>query len=75
MVGEFGSNGTGKANWSGLVDYAKLNGWSVIGWAWNGDGSKPTKMNMISPYWGDRNACGVTNYTLTSYFNTIYNKL
>jgi hypothetical protein len=75
IVGEFGSEGRGSADWSGLVDYAKSKSWTVMGWAWNGDGSKPVKMNMINPYWGDRNVCGTTTYTVTTYFNTIYNKL
>jgi mannan endo-1,4-beta-mannosidase len=75
LVGEFGSNMRGSADWSGLVDHAKSKGWTVLGWCWNGDGTKPNKMNMISPYWGDRNACGTTNYTKHTYFNTIYNKL
>jgi mannan endo-1,4-beta-mannosidase len=75
MLGEFGSEGRGSADWSGLVDYAKSKGWPVIGWAWNGDGSKPVKMNMINPYWGDRNVCGTTNYTVSTYFNKVYGKL
>jgi mannan endo-1,4-beta-mannosidase len=75
IVGEFGSEGRGSADWSGLVDHAKSTGWTVLGWSWNGDGTKPVKMNMINPYWGDRNACGTTNYTVSTYFNTIYNKL
>jgi mannan endo-1,4-beta-mannosidase len=76
LVGEFGSGGRGSSDWSDLVDYAKSKGWTVLAWSWNGDGSKPTKMNMISPYWGDRNACSVTNYSInSSYFNIVYNKL
>jgi hypothetical protein len=75
IIGEFGSGGRGSTDWSGLVDYAKSKNWAVIGWAWNGDGSKPTKMNMASPYWGDKNGCKATTYSASSYFNTIYNKL
>lgn len=70
MLGEFGSDGTSGADWSGLVDYARSLGWSVLGWAWNGDGGN---MNMISPSWGE--SCSTTNYSPTSYFYTIYNKL
>jgi hypothetical protein len=73
LVGEFGSKASsGSADWSALVDHAKSKGWTVIGWAWNGDGS-PDPMNMISPYWG--NNCNVTSYSRTSYFNTVYDKL
>ncbi|HYC84854.1 MAG TPA: cellulase family glycosylhydrolase [Chryseosolibacter sp.] len=75
LIGEFGSNMRGSADWSGLVDHAKAKGWTVLGWAWNGDGSRPDKMNMTSPYWGERNACGTKNYTTSSYFNTVYSKL
>jgi hypothetical protein len=75
IVGEFGSGGNGSADWSGLVDHAKTLGWPIIGWAWNGDGTKRNPMNMISPFWGARNACGTTTFTTSSYFNTIYNKL
>ena len=76
IIGEFGSKGGGSADWSGLVDYAKGKGWSVIGWAWNGDGSSP-RMNMASPYWGDSNGCSTpgNGYTISSYFATIYQKL
>jgi mannan endo-1,4-beta-mannosidase len=70
MVGEFGNGGGGSVDWSALVDHARSKGWSVIGWAWNGDGGG---MNMISPYWG--NDCNATSYTKSSYFDTIYNKL
>lgn len=75
MLGEFGPYGSGSANWSTLVDHAKAKGWTVMGWCWNGDGSSPKKMNMISPYWGDRKGCSTTNYTKSSYWSIIYNKL
>lgn len=70
IVGEFGSGGTGSADWSGIVAYAKGKGYSVLGWAWNGDG---TGMNMVSPYWGDN--ATATTFTKSSYWSTIYNRL
>lgn len=73
LVGEFGSEGRGGADWSALVDHAKSLGWPVLGWAWNGDGSSPVMMNMVSPYWGDD--CSATAYSESSYFSTIYDKL
>lgn len=75
MVGEFGPYARGSADWSGLVDHAKALGWTVIGWAWNGDGTKPNKMNMASPYWGDNSGCSTSSFTKSSYFDIIYNKL
>lgn len=72
MLGEFGSGGSGSANWSGLVNHAKSLGWPVLGWAWNGDGSSDP-MNMSSPYWGD--SCSASSYSTTSYFDTVYDKL
>lgn len=72
IVGEFGSNMDGQADWSGLVDHATSLGWPVLGWAWNGDGSSDP-MNMTDPYWG--NNCGATSYTKTSYWSTVYDKL
>lgn len=72
MVGEFGSEMDGQADWSALVDHAKSLGWPVLGWAWNGDGSSPP-MNMVSPSWGDN--CGAASYSTASYFDTVYNKL
>jgi mannan endo-1,4-beta-mannosidase len=72
VIGEFGSERSGGADWSALIDHAKSKGWSILGWAWNGDDS-PAPMNMISPYWGDN--CNATSYTKTSYFDTIYDKL
>lgn len=69
MVGEFGT-GSGSANWSGLVDTARNSGWSVLGWAWNGDGGS---LNMVTPSWA-QNATG-TSFGKSSYFWTIYNKL
>ncbi|KAF0094689.1 MAG: glycoside hydrolase family 5 [Puniceicoccaceae bacterium 5H] len=70
IVGEFGSGNSGGADWSGLVDYAKSLGWTVIGWAWNGDGGS---MNMASPSWA--NNPYATSYSPSAYFNTVYDKL
>ena len=54
IVGEFGSKpSSGEADWSALVDHAKLLGWTVIAWAWNGDGGDEGQhfMNMMEPAW------------------------
>jgi mannan endo-1,4-beta-mannosidase len=72
ILGEFGDEGgdTNRADWFAIVDYAKSKGWTVLGWAWNGDGGH---MNMLNPSW-------VTNsypssFTKSWYFDVIYNKL
>ena len=72
ILGEFGSIGGSGANWTGLVDYAKGKGWTVLGWAWGGDG---LGMNMISPQFQAYTAGSPKTYTKSSYFNTVYNKL
>lgn len=69
IVGEFGT-GSGSANWSGLVDHAKSKGWTVLAWAWNGDGGS---LNMVSPSWATN--ATATSFTLSSYHNTVYPKL
>lgn len=69
IIGEFGNSGGSGANWSGLVDYAKGKGWTVLGWCWNGDGGS---MNMTTPAWSS-NPTG--NLSLSSYFSVVYNKL
>jgi mannan endo-1,4-beta-mannosidase len=69
MVGEFGT-GSGSANWSGLTSYAKSKGWTVLGWAWNGDGGS---LNMVSPSWAA--SPGATSFSTNAYFTTIYNLL
>jgi hypothetical protein len=48
MIGEFGGMREGGADWMALVDQAKALGWTVIAWAWNGDGEG---MNMVIPAW------------------------
>jgi len=69
MLGEFGS-GSGSADWSGMVDNCRNNGWTVLGWAWNGDGGS---LNMVSPSWASNGSA--TSFTASSYFSTVYNKL
>lgn len=69
IVGEFG-NGSGSANWSGLVDHAKSKGWTVLAWAWNGDGGS---LNMVDPRWVTN--ATATSFTLSSYFGLVYPKL
>ncbi len=72
IVGEFGNDSGGYtgANWSGLVDYAKGKGWTVLGWCWNGDGGS---MNMVTPSWASN--ASATSFSLSSYFSVVYNKL
>lgn len=55
MIGEFGNHPTGNTDWSGLVSYAKSKGWTVLAWAWNGDGGP---MNMTMPAWNWQNPAG-----------------
>ncbi len=69
MLGEFGT-GSGSADWSGIVDNQRNHGWSVLGWAWNGDGNS---LNMCSPSWASNG--GATSFSKSSYFATVYNKL
>lgn len=69
IVGEFGT-GSGGADWSGIVNGANSRGWTVIGWAWNGDGNG---LNMCTPSWSSNG--GATSFSKSSYFNTIYDKL
>jgi mannan endo-1,4-beta-mannosidase len=69
MLGEFGS-GSGSADWSGMVDNCRNNGWSVLGWAWNGDGGS---LNMVTPSWASNPTA--TSFSASGYFSTVYNKL
>ena len=50
LIGEFGGTREGGADWRALVTEAKTLGWTVIAWAWNGDGED---MNMVLPSWND----------------------
>lgn len=70
MVGEFGWAPAGPVFWQDLVGYAKTKGWTVLGWAWNGDG---LGMNMVNPYWGDNPRA--SSYTKSSYFKPVYDLL
>ena len=70
ILGEFGNQGGSGADWSGIVDYAKSKGWTIIGWAWNGDGGS---MNMVTPSWASNG--GATSFSKGSYFNVVYDKL
>lgn len=70
MLGEFGGEGSGKADWSAIVAHAKSRGWPVLGWAWNGDGGG---MNMVAPPWtSDARA---TAFAPAPYFDSIYSRL
>ncbi|GAB3638184.1 hypothetical protein GCM10027422_37740 [Hymenobacter arcticus] len=70
LIGEFGNSPSGPANWSGIVSYGKSKGWTVLGWAWNGDGGS---MNMVSPAWASNGSA--SSFTLSSYFSAVYNLL
>jgi hypothetical protein len=70
IIGEFGNSPAGSVNWQGVVTYAKSKGWTVLGWAWNGDGGS---MNMVSPSWASNAAA--TSFTLSPYFSQVYNLL
>lgn len=70
IIGEFGNGATGTVDWSGIVDYAKTKGWPVLGWCWNGDGGN---MNMVNPSWATN--AGATAFSLSAYFQVIYDKL
>lgn len=45
IIGEFGSLPSGSTDWASIVKYAKSKGYTVLGWAWNGDGAYG--MNMV----------------------------
>ncbi len=72
ILGEFGSVGGSGADWLGITNYAKSKGWTILGWAWAGDG---LGMNMISPQFQAYTAGSPKTYTKSSYFNTVYNLL
>ena len=77
IVGEFGSETNGTADWSGLVDYAKSKSWTVLGWSWAGDGGDGVHqaMNMVSPNFQPYVAGTNYPYTLSAYSSVVYNKL
>lgn len=70
LVGEFGNTPAGPVYWQDLVSYASSKGWTVLGWAWNGDG---IGMNMASPAWSSNG--GATSFTLSPYFSQVYDLL
>ncbi len=70
LVGEFGGLRSGGADWSALVDRAKAKGWTVLGWAWNGDGEG---MNMVLPEWEKQP--DTKQFKPGPYFDTVYRKL
>jgi hypothetical protein len=67
MIGEFGGMREGGADWRALVAQAKALGWTVLAWAWNGDGEG---MNMVWPQWGDNPAPEA--YWPSPYFGDVY---
>jgi mannan endo-1,4-beta-mannosidase len=69
MVGEFGT-GSGSTDVSTLVTYAHNLGWTVLGWAWNGDGND---LNMVTPAWSDD--ATATSFSTNTYFTSIYSLL
>jgi mannan endo-1,4-beta-mannosidase len=71
MVGEFGSEGGGQADWAGLVRFAKAKDWPLLAWAWNGDGEN---MNMVQPAWQPTSA-NPPSFSISSYFKTVYSLL
>jgi len=70
LIGEFGASRKGGADWSALVDHARSKGWTILAWAWNGDGEG---MNMVRPYWIDK--VDAKAYSEGSYFKKVYRKL
>lgn len=72
IIGEFGNVGGSGADWYGITNYAKSKGWTLLGWAWAGDG---IGMNMITPQFQAYTAGSPKTYTKASYFNTVYNLL
>jgi mannan endo-1,4-beta-mannosidase len=74
MVGEFGNMPSGTTLWDDLVREAKSKGWPVLGWAWNGDGTTPVLMNMVTPQFQPNNAsAGYSKHP--TYFKLIYDLL
>jgi hypothetical protein len=70
IVGEFGNSPSGNVAWAGMVSYARINKWAVLGWAWNGDGGP---MNMVTPAWDT--TANAASYNPSAYFTTIYSLL
>jgi|GEM_PF-4831274 len=70
IIGEFGGMREGGADWAALVDQSKALGWTVLAWAWNGDGEG---MNMVLPSWNDD--WNPKAYYPSSYFAPTYGRL
>lgn len=68
-VGEFGSEpSSGPSDWQGIAKHATSLGWSILGWAWNGDGG--SVMNMVTPSWASN--ATATSFEVNDYFALIY---
>jgi mannan endo-1,4-beta-mannosidase len=67
LIGEFGGMREGGADWRALVAQAKALGWTVLAWAWNGDGEG---MNMVLPSWNDEHS--PKSYFPDAYFGDVY---
>jgi sugar phosphate isomerase/epimerase len=67
MMGEYGGMREGGADWQALVQQAKDLGWTVLAWAWNGDGEG---MNMVLPSWNDAHSPDA--YYPSTYFAPAY---
>lgn len=67
LIGEFGGTREGGADWQALVEQAKALGWTVLAWAWNGDGEG---MNMVLPSWNDQ--YNPPAYYPSTYFGAAY---
>lgn len=70
LIGEFGGQRDGQADWRTLIRRARQLGWTVIAWAWNGDGEG---MNMVQPTWGDQPLA--TKWSTAAYFDRVYPEL
>lgn len=71
IIGEYGTHGDGNCNVNECVQRAKSLGfWSVLAWAWNGDGGE---MNMVTPPWSQNPTAD--SYTETSYFWEVFSLL
>lgn len=66
IVGEFGTVGQGFVDVNAVIAHAKELGFSVLAWAWNGDGGE---MNMETPVWYEQPTAD--SYTESSYFPSV----
>ncbi|MBN1403151.1 MAG: cellulase family glycosylhydrolase [Opitutales bacterium] len=70
IIGEFGGMREGGADWAALTDTARALGWTVLAWAWNGDGEG---MNMVMPSWNDEHSPEA--YYPSTYFAQVYARI